>query len=88
MFVVDQGWPLTSGRCFCRGFRHGFEGQKIRLVREHYEGAVEKVKIAYLATGDGEGTYTGDADLDAYQDFETPWMANAIADLDRLAGVS
>ncbi len=53
-----------------------------------YEGAVEKVKIAYIATGDGEGTYTGDADLDAYQDFETPWMANAIADLERLAGVS
>ncbi len=53
-----------------------------------YEGAVEKVKIAYIATGDGDGTYTGDVDLDAYQDFETPWMANAIADLDRLAGVS
>ncbi len=53
-----------------------------------YRGAIEKVKIAYIATGDGEGTYTGDADLDAYQDFETPWMANAIADLERLAGVS
>ena len=53
-----------------------------------YRGAVEKVKIAYIATGDGDGTYTGDVDLDAYQDFETPWMANAIADLDRLAGVS
>ena len=44
-----------------------------------YRGAVEKVKIAYLATGD--------ADLDAYQDFENPWMANAIADLERLAVV-
>ena len=43
-----------------------------------YRGATEKVKIAYLATGD--------ADLDAYQDFENPWMANAIADLERLAG--
>ncbi len=53
-----------------------------------YWGAVEKVKIAYIAIGDGDGTYTGDADLDAYQDFENPWMANAIADLERLGGVS
>ncbi len=53
-----------------------------------YEGAVEKVKIAYLATGDGEGSGTGDGDLEAYQDFENPWMANAIADLERLAGAS
>ncbi len=53
-----------------------------------YWGAIAKVKIAYIAIGDGDGTHTGDADLDAYQDFETPWMANAIADLDRLAGVS
>ena len=53
-----------------------------------YRGAVEKVKIAYIATGDGDGTYTGDADLDAYQDFENPWMVNAIGDLERLVGAS
>ena len=53
-----------------------------------YRGAIEKVKIAYIATGDGEGTLTGDADLDAYQDFENPWMANAIADLERLGRAS
>ncbi len=41
-----------------------------------------------VKTGDGEGTGTGDVDLDAYQDWETPWMANAIADLERLAGAS
>ena len=48
-------------------------------------GAAEKVKIAYLATGDGEGTGTGNGDLEAYQDIESPWMKNAIADLERLA---
>ncbi len=53
-----------------------------------YRGAVEKVKIAYLATGDGEGTCTGDADLEAYQELENPWIANAIADLERLGGPS
>ena len=53
-----------------------------------YRGAVEKVKIAYLATGDEEGSGTGDADLAAYQDLETPWMANAIADLERLGRAS
>ncbi len=49
-----------------------------------YRGAVEKVKIAYIATGDGEGTCTSDQELEAYQDFKNPWMANAIADLERL----
>ena len=53
-----------------------------------YPGAAEKVKIAYLATGDGEGTCTGDGDLSAYQDDENPWMKNAIADLERVAGVT
>ena len=49
-------------------------------------GAIEKLKIAYLATGDGGGTGTGDIDLEAYQDLGAPWMQNAIDDLDRLSG--
>ena len=48
-------------------------------------GAVEKLKIAYLATGDGEGTATGDDGLETYQDLKAPWMANVLADLERLA---
>ncbi len=60
----------------------------IAIPARTYRGAIEKVKIAYIATGDGDGTYTGDADLDAYQDFENPWMTSAIADLQRLAGAS
>ena len=53
-----------------------------------YPGAVEKVKIAYTAAGDGEGSCTGNAELEAYQDIESPWMANAIADLVRLTGAT
>ncbi len=71
------------------GKRGGVWAERVFAIQARtYEGAVEKVKIAYLATGDGEGTGTGDGDLEAYQDIESPWMANAIADLDRLAGVS
>ena len=53
-----------------------------------YRGAVEKVKIAYIAIGDGDGTCTSDGDLEAYQDIENPWMANAIAGLERLGRAS
>lgn len=47
-------------------------------------GAVEKLKIAYMVNGDGEGADNGDADLDVYQ-VEDPWMPKVIRDLERLA---
>ncbi len=50
------------------------------------KGALEKLKIAYTAAGDGEGTDTGDIDLQAFQDLAAPWMESVIADLERLSG--
>ena len=84
---------LTAASEHSRNFAYGLAlGRGVSLGElaadgRTYEGAAEKVKIAYLATGDGEGTLTSDADLSAYQDDENPWMANAIADLERLAVV-
>ena len=54
------------------------------IPAQTYRGAVEKVKIANLATGDGEGVGNADDDLETYQDFDNPWMKKAIADLERL----
>jgi hypothetical protein len=47
-------------------------------------GAIEKLKIAYMVNGDGNGAPDGDADLDAYQ-VGDPWMPKVIRDLERLA---
>ena len=49
-------------------------------------GVLEKLKIAYLAVGDGEETDTGDNDLEAFQDLAAPWMEVVIADFERLSG--
>ncbi len=49
-------------------------------------GALEKLKIARTAIGDGEGAATGDVDLEAFQDYDAPWLKAVIADLERLAG--
>ncbi len=48
-------------------------------------GAIKKLKIAYMVTGDSEGAGNGDATLDVYQ-VEDPWMPKVIRDLERLAG--
>ena len=88
-FMKAKGVWKLSDKANAAGRAMGKAANRVFAVPARtYRGAIEKVKIAYIATGDGEGTYTGDADLDAYQDFETPWMANAIADLERLAGAS
>ncbi len=50
------------------------------------KGALEKLKIAYVAVGDGEETGTGDPDLESFQDLEAPWMEAVIADFERLIG--
>ena len=49
-------------------------------------GAVEKMKIARCAVGYTDDGSTGDGDLECYQDHNAPWIDNALADLDRLAG--
>ncbi len=68
-------------------------GQTGALARAIFEtpaetakGALEKLKIAYMATGDGAETDTGDIDLEAFQNLEAPWMEAVIADFERLAG--
>ena len=53
---------------------------------ETAKGALEKLKIAYMAVGDGVETDTGDSDLEAFQDLEAPWMEAVIADFERLIG--
>ena len=52
------------------------------IPAQTYRGAVEKVKVANLATEDD------DDELVSHQDSDNPWMKKAIADLERLAGVS
>ena len=88
-FMKAKGVFKLSDKSNAAGRAMGKAANRVFAISARtYRGAVEKVKIAYIATGDGDGTYTGDADLDAYQDFENPWMANAIADLERLGGAS
>jgi len=88
-FMEAQGESRLWDKMDAAGRAMGKAANRVFAIPARtYRGAIEKVKIAYIATGDGDGTYTSDADLDAYQDLETPWMANAIADLERLAGVS
>ncbi len=88
-FMEAQGASKLWNKMDAAGRRMGKAANRVfAMPARTYRGAVEKVKIAYIATGDGDGTYTGDADLDAYQDFDTPWMANAIADLERLGRAS
>jgi hypothetical protein len=48
------------------------------------KGAFEKLKIAYTAIGDGEGS--GDEGLLLCQNPMALWMAAVVADLERLAG--
>ena len=79
-FMKAKGVWKLSDKTNAAGRAMGKAANRVFVIPARtYRGAVEKVKIAYLATGD--------ADLDAYQDFENPWMANAIADLERLAVV-
>jgi len=50
------------------------------------KGALEKLKIAYIAVGNGAGRGGGDSDLETFQDLKAPWMETVIADFERLAG--
>ncbi len=50
------------------------------------KGALEKLKIAYTAIGDGGESDNGDVDLEAFQDWNAPWMETVLADFERLAG--
>ncbi len=88
-FMEAQGVLKLYDKTNATGSAMGKAANRVFAIPARtYRGAVEKVKIAYLATGDGEGSGTGDGDLEAYQDFENPWMANAIADLERLEGAA
>ena len=57
------------------------------LPAQTLQGAVEKLKIAYLAVGDGDGS-GADEDLEVFQDLDNSWLANAIRDFERLASGS
>ena len=71
-----------SGRL---GARAGATANAIfKMPAETVKGAVEKLKIVHIVVGNNH--QDGDEDLDAYQDWNAPWMETVIADFDRLAG--
>ncbi len=88
-FMKAQGVWKLSDKANAAGRALGKAANRVFAVPARtYPGALEKVKIANLATGDGEGVGNADDDLETYQDFDNPWMKKAIADLERLAGAS
>ena len=54
------------------------------IPAETVRGAFEKLKIAHIVVGNNH--QDGDEDLDAYQDWDAPWMETVIADFARLLG--
>ena len=56
----------------------------IEIPAMTWRGAVEKFKIAHIVVGNNY--QDGDENLDAYQDWENPWMETVVADFDRLLG--
>ena len=85
-FLSDHGVDVLAHRANDLGKRCGKAALAVFAIpAQTMHGAIEKLKIAYLAIGDGDGTRTGDRDLEAYQDLDPPWMESVIADLERLA---
>ena len=72
-FMEKQG---VHALCALSTMRWEDAGRTVNAVfateAKTFRGAVEKLKIAYLATGDGDGTLTGDEDLEGYQDLKPP----------------
>ncbi len=54
------------------------------IPAETVRGAFEKLKIAHIVVGNNH--QDGDENLDAYQDWDAPWMETVIADFERLIG--
>ncbi len=54
------------------------------IPAETVRGAFEKLKIVHIVVGNNH--QDGDEDLDAYQDWDAPWMETVIADFERLLG--
>jgi hypothetical protein len=52
------------------------------IPAETVRGAFEKLKIAHIVVGNNH--QDGDESLDAYQDWDEPWMETVIADFERL----
>ena len=85
-FLTDHDVDALAGRANDLTERSGKAALAVFAIpAQTMHGAIEKLKIAYLAIGDGDGTRTGDRDLEAYQDLDSPWMESVIADLERLA---
>ena len=64
------------------------EDRAVKLVfgipAKTYQGVLAKLNIVEEAYGTGGAD--GDANLESYQDLDAPWLENAIADFERLAG--
>ena len=87
VFMDRHGWNELWDRAQEAGKQEGQAANAVFATpARSLRGAVEKVKIVRIVTGIGAETGDGDADLGAYQDFDAPWIDNAIADLERLAG--
>ena len=54
------------------------------IPAETVRGAFEKLKIVHIVVGNNH--QDGDENLDAYQDWDAPWMETVMADFDRLLG--
>ncbi len=54
------------------------------IPAETVRGTFEKLKIAHIVVGNNH--QDGDENLDAYQDWDAPWMETVLADFERLAG--
>ena len=64
------------------------QGRAVKLVfdtpAKTYQGVLAKLKIVEVAYGTGNAD--GDADLEANQDLDAPWLESVIGDFERLAG--
>ncbi len=77
-------------------FRYGDECERLgeqtgeavnaifEIPAETVRGAFEKLKVVHIVVGNNH--QDGDEDLDAYQDWDAPWMETVMADFERLIG--
>ena len=82
-FLKDHGV-----QALCSAFKKANkrQGKTVKAVFDTpartYQGVLAKLKIVEAALGPGDGR--GDENLEVFQDYEAPWLANAIGDFERL----
>jgi len=83
-FLKDHGIGALAG---ASGEAWEREARAVKLVfdtpAKTYQGVLAKLKIVEVAYGTGNAD--GDADLEANQDLDAPWLESVIGDFERLA---